>query len=139
MKTKMLLLLVTLLVLSCEKTKTNYGKDFVGVWESNDHLNLKIEIKEQQREGKVIEHRFEVKILEQTNDLPYPTIKEGQYNYQVVTAKPQDNQHPFTEFIHLNTFNDPIPYMGLSNDKKVLHVKYRNENLKELTFTKVNP
>lgn len=131
--------LITLLFIffSCNKSETNYGKDFVGVWESKDGQKIKFEIKELYREGKKIDNRYELKIIDNKSELPNYYIQEGQYNYQLVTAKPQYNLHPFKEFIHLNAFLDTISYLGLKEDNQILVRKYRIKNIPELEFRKI--
>ncbi|MEM6724439.1 MAG: hypothetical protein AAF598_10405 [Bacteroidota bacterium] len=133
-----ILFVFTLLLFSCDSSKTNYGESFIGTWESNDHLKIKLEIKEQVREGKVIEARYELQILEGKEEMPPYYLQEGQYNYQLVTAKPKFNQHPFMEFIHKNSFADTIPYLGLDESRNTLIRRYRVKGIPEITFKRVD-
>ena len=78
-----------------------------------------------------------MKLLNNKSKLPKYYIQEGQYNYQLVTAEPQYNFHPFMEFIHKNSFGDTIPYLGLIDNNNILVRKYRYKNIPEIKFRKV--
>lgn len=134
---KTILLLISIVLFSCDKSKTNNGQDFIGIWESNDSLKIKIEIKQQYREEQKIENRYELEILDDKSKLPKYFLQDGQYNYQLVTAKPEFNYHPFMEFIHKNSFGDTIPYLGLSNESNTLIRRYRYKEIPELKFRRI--
>ena len=131
------LFLIFFILFGCDKSQTNNGQDFIGIWESNDELKIKLEIKEQYREGKKVEDRYELKIIKGKSKLPKYYIQEGQYNYQLVTADPQYNFHPFMEFIHKNSFGDTIPYLGLDKENNVLKRRYRTKEIPEIEFNRV--
>ncbi len=124
-------------VFSCKpSSESHYGQDFIGTWEGQGIHKVKIEIKELITNGEKRENRFELTIIEKENDLPDNYILEGQYNYWLVTAKPEDNRHPFMEFIHKNSFKDTIPYFGFEQNKDVLIRKFKG--LPNLKLNRIN-
>lgn len=138
MKKHLLIFCIALLQTACSQSNTNYGEAFIGVWQSVDDERVRFEIVKQVREGRVIEKRYELNILSAPADMPPKLIEKGQYNYQLVTAKPEDNFHPFMEFIHKNSFNDTLPFLGLNADNSLLIRRFRKRiNIPEAQFRRV--
>lgn len=138
MKKYLLIFCIALLQTACSQSNTNYGEAFIGVWQSVDDERVRFEIVQQVREGRVIEKRYELNILSAPADMPRKLIEKGQYNYQLVTAKPEDNFHPFMEFIHKNSFNDTLPFLGLNADNSLLIRRFRKRiNIPEAQFRRV--
>ncbi len=138
MKNYLFIFCIALLQTACSQSNTNYGEAFIGVWQSVDDERVRFEIVKQVREGRVIEKRYELNILSAPADMPPKLIEKGQYNYQLVTAKPEDNFHPFMEFIHKNSFNDTLPFLGLNADNSLLIRRFRKRiNIPEAQFRRV--
>lgn len=138
MRKYLLILCVALLQTACSQSNTNYGEAFLGVWQSVDDQRVRFEIVKQVREGRVIEKRYELNILSAPADMPRNLIEKGQYNYQLVTAKPENNFHPFMEFIHKNSFNDTLPFLGLNADNSLLIRRFRKGfKLPEAQFRRI--
>ena len=138
MRKYLLILCVALLQTACSQSNANYGEAFLGVWQSVDDERVRFEIVKQVREGRVIEKRYELNILSAPADMPRKLIEKGQYNFQLVTAKPENNFHPFMEFIHKNSFNDTLPFLGLNADNTLLIRRFRRGfNLPEAQFRRI--
>jgi len=133
--TILLLLLCSLISCDYDHSTTNGGKDFIGLWESTDALKVKIEIKEQIREGRKREDRYELSLKDKEKDLPKHYVNEGQYNYHLGPKNPEFNHHPFLEFLHKNSMADTISYLALKNNNQELIRRYKG--LKDLTFKKL--
>lgn len=125
MKKFLLMFCIALLQTACSQSNTNYGEAFLGVWQSVEDERVRFEIVKQVREGRVIEKRYELNILSAPADMPRKLIEKGQYNYQLVSAKPENNFHPFMEFIHKNSFNDTLPYLGLNSENSELTRRFK--------------
>jgi hypothetical protein len=138
MKNHLFIFCIALLQTACSQSNTNYGESFIGVWQSVDDERVRFEIVKQVREGRVIEKRYELNILSAPADMPPKLIEKGQYNYQLVTGKPENNSHPFMEFIHKNSFNDTLPFLGLNADNSLLIRRFRKRiNIPEAQFRRV--
>lgn len=128
---------IILIVCSCKPpSNSDYGKNFIGIWEAQGIYNLKIEIKELVTNEKKREDRYNLIIIEKDSTIPNNYISEGQYNYWYVNAEPKDNRHPFKEFIHKNSFKDTIPYLGFEKDKNILIRKFKG--LPDLKFKRLH-
>ncbi|MFK7946459.1 MAG: hypothetical protein AB8G11_02625 [Saprospiraceae bacterium] len=134
----LLLCLSTFFFANCgDKSKTNEGQDFIGIWETYNSKKIRIEIKPLVREGKEIEDRYELVILnkEKNPDLPKDYLQEGQYNYWFVTADPEDNHHPFKEFLYKNTFESRNYLKLQDSDKNILF--RRMKGIPDIAFKRI--
>lgn len=134
-----LLCLSIFLFESCgDKSQTNEGKDFIGVWETYNSKKIRIEIKPLVREGKEIEDRYELVILNKDKhpDLPKNYLQEGQFNYWFVTADPEDNYHPFKEFLYKNQFGSTKNYLKLQKDNNDILFR-RVKDMPDLAFKRI--
>ncbi|MBO6185040.1 MAG: hypothetical protein J6O88_10210 [Chryseobacterium sp.] len=100
---KYLYLLFFALIISCKhSTQTNNGKDFIGLWKTNDSLNIRLEIKQKTHENKIIEDRYTVTISEPQQLQREREIINKQFNYKFVESE-EYNIFPFKEFLYENT------------------------------------
>lgn len=100
---KYLYLLFFALIISCKpSSKTNNGKDLIGLWKTNDSLNIQLEIKQKTHENKIIEDRYTVTISEPQKAQREREINNKQFNYKFVESD-EYNIFPFKEFLYENT------------------------------------
>lgn len=100
---KYLYLLFFALIISCKpSSKTNNGKDLIGLWKTNDSLNIQLEIKQKTHENRIIEDRYTVTISEPQKMQREREISNKQFNYKFVESD-EYNIFPFKEFLYENT------------------------------------
>lgn len=100
---KYLYLLFFALIISCKpSSKTNNGKDLIGLWKTNDSLNIQLEIKQKTHENRIIEDRYTVTISEPQKIQREREIINKQFNYKFVESD-EYNIFPFKEFLYENT------------------------------------
>lgn len=145
---------VSLSALSCSSpTKSDFGNAFLGTWQSDDSLQVKIEINRLIREGREIEQRFDLKLADgfDKNALPKNYINEGQYNFKLSLSDkkreklqreldhnteglPRFRVHPFEEFLYKNSLRDTITFLGYQGKDEF---KRRYRGLPDVTFKRI--
>lgn len=85
---KNLYLLIFIAFIGCKPTsKTNNGKDFIGIWKTNDSLNIQLEIKQKIYENRIIEDKYTVTISEPQKLQRERAIIDKQFNYKFVESE----------------------------------------------------